>query len=484
MASSRKSKSSSLAHAVENALREEVRPGNHLVVALSGGVDSVVLLNLLVPLSVQIPFSLSAIHINHGISANASEWSTFCRNLCQSIAIPLKIANLKIRKKSGVSLEAAAREGRYREFRKLEADYVVLAQHLDDQAETLLLQLLRGAGVKGLGAMPAVRNIGAGVEEELPGDGPKLLRPMLHISRREIEEYAQEHTLQWITDESNVDASFDRNFLRHQVLPLLETRFPSYRSTLLRASHHMAEASILLDELAEADSAGSGASERLHVDELRKLSLPRARNLLRYTLAQRGAILPSTAKLDEMLRQFLSLRPDAKMHVVFGNTEIRSFRDEIYVGKAADKSSIKKIGKAGSEKTDANQAGSAAGVGTWPQWHGEKQLAIGELGGIVRFVRRKSTGINLKRLTESPVTIRFRQGGERLRPDCNRPRRSLKNLLREATLPPWEREMLPLIFSGERLACVPGIGVECDFQTVPGEQGLVVSWERNGLKYA
>ncbi len=332
-------------------MREKVRPGSHLVVALSGGVDSVVLLNLLVPLSGQIPFSLSAIHIDHGISANASEWSTFCRNLCQSIAIPLKIAKLKIRKESGVSLEAAAREGRHREFRKLQADYVVLAQHLDDQAETLLLQLLRGAGVKGLGAMPVVRNhAGAGVEEEMPGDGPKLLRPMLDISRREIEEYAQEHTLQWITDESNVDVSFDRNFLRHQVLPLLETRFPSYRSTLLRASHHMAEASILLDELAEADSAGCGASERLHIEKLRKLSLPRARNLLRYTLAQRGAILPSTAKLDEMLRQFLSLRPEAKMHVVFGNTEIRSFRGEIYVGKAADKSSIKKTGKAGQKK--------------------------------------------------------------------------------------------------------------------------------------
>jgi tRNA(Ile)-lysidine synthase len=447
-------------------LLEHVQAGDHLVVALSGGVDSIVLLNLLVPLSAQIPFSLSAIHVNHGISANAAEWTVFCRHLCRSMAIPLRIAQLKIGREPGVSLEAAARERRYNEFRKLEADYVVLAQHLDDQAETLLLQLLRGAGVKGLSAMPIVGNIASSMEKGIPKAGPRLLRPMLDASRREIEEYAREHALQWITDESNVDVSFDRNFLRHKIFPLLETRFPSYRSTLLRASRHMAEASMLLDELAEADSAGCAASGKLHIDELRKLSFPRARNLLRYALAQRGAILPSTVKLDEMLRQLLLLRSDAKMHVVFGNTEIRCFRGEVYVSKAS------------TGRTNADQAGPADIMEGWPQWHGEKELAIDELGGIIRFAHRKGAGINLKKLVESPVTIRFRQGGERTRPDCKRPRRSLKNRLREASLPPWEREALPLIYSGERLVCVPGIGIECDFQAAPGEQGLVVSWER------
>jgi tRNA(Ile)-lysidine synthase len=167
-----------------------------------------------------------------------------------------------------------------------------------------------------------------------------------------------------------------------------------------------------------------------------------------------------------MLRQVLSLRPDAKMHVVFGNAEIRCFRGEVYVSKAR------------TGRTTADQAGPADIVEGWPQWHGEKELAVDELGGIIRFAHGEGIGINLNKLTRSPVTIRFRQGGERLRPDCNRPRRSLKNLLREASLPPWEREALPLIYSGEHLACVPGIGIECDFQAAPGEQGLVVSWER------
>ncbi len=475
MASSRKLKSSNLSDTIENVLCGQVRSGNHLVVALSGGIDSVVLLNLLIRLSAQFSFSLSAIHINHGISINATEWSIFCRDLCRSSGISLKISRLKIRREPGISLEAAAREERYRIFGKLKADYVVLAQHLDDQAETLLLQLLRGAGVKGLGAMPAVRNpaseigtgAGAGIAEKTPeskpNEGPKILRPMLEVSRREIEDYAREHGLQWVTDESNVDVSFDRNFLRHELFPVLERRFPSYRNTFLRASRHMAEASTLLDELAEADSKGCAASGKIYIDELRKLSFPRARNLLRYTLSQQGAILPSTAKLDEMLRQLLSSRPDAKMHVVFGNAEIRCFRGEVHVGKA----SIRKIGAVAAQEE-------------WLRWHGERQLAIGEQGGIIRFARRKGAGINLKKLIESPVTVRFRQGGERLRPDCNRPRRSLKNLLREALLPPWERQALPLIFSGENLACVPGIGVECDFQAIPGEQGLVVSWQRDG----
>src|SRR5688500_11835131 len=194
MANSRKSKSASLAGKAEIALRGVVRPGNHLAVGLSGGVDSVVLLDVLVPLSTQMEFSLSAVHVNHGISVHAEEWSGFCAELCQFQGIPLHIARVKIGQKAGESLEAAARDARYRVFGRLKADYIVLAQHLDDQAETLLLQLFRGAGVKGLGGMPVVRYLDpkdalsahlAG--EPVPARRPRLLRPLLETSRREIE---------------------------------------------------------------------------------------------------------------------------------------------------------------------------------------------------------------------------------------------------------------------------------------------------------
>jgi tRNA(Ile)-lysidine synthase len=436
------------------------------VIGFSGGVDSVVLLDLLVSLSVPLEFVLSAVHINHGISPRADGWSSFCQHLCHSRGVPLETAKLKISREPGVSLEAAAREERYRIFSKLQADYVVLAQHLDDQAETVMLQLLRGAGVKGLSAMPVVREVrGAGIKDPWQPQSrpvadagtppcPLILRPLLEISRREIEDYARGHALQWITDESNDDTAFDRNFLRHDFFPLLEKRFPSYRKTFLRASGHMAEASALLDELAVVDSRECARTGSIEIECLRQLSFLRAKNLLRYVLTRSGAILPSAAKLEDMLRQLLSSSPDAKLHVRFGSTEVRAFRGLIHI----------------------RNAGATLSPDWCVPWRGEKQLVLSELGGALKFTPGEGAGISLRKLTEYPVTVRLRCGGERLRPDCKRPRRSLKNLLQEAAVPPWERKMLPLIFSGEHLMCVPGLGVDCEFQAAPGEEALDVAW--------
>ncbi|SDZ99367.1 tRNA lysidine(34) synthetase TilS [Nitrosospira multiformis] len=468
MASSRKSKSDNISRRAQHVLRTQVPAGDHLTIALSGGVDSVVLLDLLVPLASQMQLPLSAVHVNHGISPNADKWSEFCRNLCQFRNIPLEIARVKVAQGPGISLEAAAREERYRIFRGLQTDYIVLAQHLDDQAETLLLQLLRGAGVKGLSAMPVVRTVRKEMGETVPVNSvpalegrPRLLRPLLDVSRREIVDYARKHALRWITDESNDEISFDRNFLRHELFPLMEKRFPAYRTTFLRASRHMAEASALLDELAEVDSARCAVPGKLHVEDLRKLGFPRARNLLRYTLAQHAVVLPSTVKLEEILRQLVSSYSDTKLHVVFGNTEIRCFRGRVHIRKA--QTIVEAIPEA-----------------RWHlPWRGEEQLFISELGVTLRFTRSMGAGIGWQKINGQPVTIRLRQGGERLRPDCKRPRRSLKNLLREASLPPWQRQRLPLIFSGEQLVCVPGIGVDCDFQAADDEQGLVVEWRQD-----
>jgi tRNA(Ile)-lysidine synthase len=496
MASSRKPKSNSIKSKAEDVLRRQVRQGDRLAVALSGGIDSVVLLHLLVPLSASMGFGLSAVHVNHGISANAGKWSTFCGDLCHGLGIFLETARLKIECEPGTSLEAVARDGRYQVFATLQADYVVLGQHQDDQAETLLLQLLRGAGVKGLAAMPLVRDLPLGEalrDESLaaeareprdaaaPRDRPRMLRPLLHVSRREIEDYARENGLRWITDESNEDVSFDRNFLRSEVFPLLEKRFPAYRATFSRASRHMAEASSLLDELAEADSAASLVPQKLHIEDLRRLNLPRARNLLRYMFARHGAVLPSTVKLDDILRQLVSSRCDANPHVIFGDIELRCFRGIIHIRKVRKPGQLQE--PSGEAALPAASAASIAPVA----WRGESELSLPHLGGILSFRRENQMenggGIQLAKLLEQPVTIRLRQGGERLRPDCNRPRRSLKNLLREALLPLWERDVLPLIFSGDQLACVPGIGIDCAYQAAAGEPRLVVEWRRTDRDY-
>lgn len=447
MAHLRKSKSNSLQYDVREVLLAHIKPGSHLTIALSGGVDSVVLLHVLATLSRQMQLTLSAVHVNHGISNNALLWSRFCCNLCHTYGISIYVAYLQVRKEPGISLEAIAREERYRIFNHLQADYVVLAQHLDDQAETLMLQLLRGAGIKGLSAMPIVR-------KQLSDTAPEILRPLLEISRNRIEAYARQNKLNWINDESNDSTIFNRNFLRHEILPLLRKRYPNYPKTLLRTSRHLSEASLLLDELAAIDSENCLISGKLQVDKIRKLSFSRAKNLLRCILSQQGVNLPSTVKLENILTQLLSVRTDNQLHIGWGDHEIRCYKGAIYILP---------------RKRLVQQSKQYL-------WHGEQHLALPHLSGTIHFKQVKDQGINQQKIMAEPAMIRLRSGGERFMPACNRPRRSLKNLLQEASIPPWERNVMPLLFCGEKLVWVPGIGIDCEFQVKSGEFGILPLW--------
>lgn len=447
MAHSRKSKSNNLIDNAQEVLLAHIKPGNHLTIALSGGIDSVVLLDILMVLSKQIPFSLSAVHVNHGISSNATRWSRFCCDLCHAYGISIHIAYLKIKKETGVSLEAIAREERYLVFSRVPADFIVVAQHLDDQAETLLLQLFRGAGIRGLSAMPFVRKQSA--------IAPQILRPLLEASRHSIEDYARQNELRWINDESNEDTAFNRNFLRHDILPLLKKRYPNYPQTLFRTSRHFAEASQLLDELAAMDSENCLVCGKLQIDHIRKLNFARTKNLLRYTLLQQGAMLPSTAKLENIVKQLLSANKDNQLHITFGNYEIRCFKGAIYIQH---------------KKTHLHSLNQCV-------WQGETCLALPHLNGAIRFTEVVNQGIDQKKLRTKPVIVRARIGGERFAPACNRPRRSLKNLLQEASIPSWQRNSMPLLFCGECLVWVPGIGIDCEFQVKSGETGILPVWE-------
>ncbi|MBP6057561.1 MAG: tRNA lysidine(34) synthetase TilS [Nitrosomonas sp.] len=447
MAHLRKSKSNSLLCDTQEVLLTHVKPGDHLTIALSGGIDSVVLLHVLAALSEQMQFTLSAVHVNHGISRNATLWSRFCCHLCRTYDIAIYVAYLQIRKEPGISLEAIAREERYRVFNRMQADYVVLAQHLDDQAETLLLQLFRGAGIKGLSAMPIIR-------KQISDNAPKILRPLLEISRSRIEGYARQNKLDWVNDESNDSTVFNRNFLRHDILPLLSKRYPNYPKTLLRTSRHLSEASLLLDELAAIDSENCLIFGRLQVDGLRKLSFSRAKNLLRYTLFRRGMNLPSTVRLEEILHQLLSVSADNQFHISFGDHEIRCYKGAIYI---------------------------LPGKKLFPEpkeyiWRGETRLELPHLNGTLCFSQIKNQGISQQKIVKGAMVIRLRSGGERFMPVCNRPRRSLKNLLQEASIPPWERNTMPLLFCGEKLVWVPGIGIDCEFQVESDELGILPVW--------
>jgi len=454
MASSRKSSRSKpdLAGRVAAQLEDIVKPSDRLVAGLSGGVDSVVLLDILARVARKLRCRLSALHVNHQLSPNARRWEAFCGRLCRARRIPFR--SVKVDVQRGDSIEAAARAARYAVFARQECEYIVLAHHRDDQVETLLLQLLRGAGVKGLAAMPLLRIQDPGSRIPDPG----ILRPLLDVTREEILEYARDRGLEWVEDESNQDMYFLRNFVRHEVLPVIARRFPAYRATLARAAGHLAEAARVLDELASADAAGELADGTLSIAALRRLPPARGRNLLRYFLASRGVTMPGTERLDEALRQALTAKQDARVLVELGDFTLRRHAGRLHLVRARG------VPPAHYEKL----------------WRGEKKMALPELGGVLTLARATGAGISLSRLGGGVVTIRLRRGGERLQPNCRRPRRSLKNLLQEARMPPWQREYIPLIFCGGKLVWAARIGVDCAFQAAAGEAAVEPTWSIHG----
>jgi len=443
MASSRKSSSTDLAARVAARLAPHLSCDCRIQVGLSGGLDSVVLLQLLSRLAPEFGWRVSALHVHHGISPNADDWAAFCAACCASLKIPLNPVHVDIaplREQHG--LEAAARILRHAAYAQSDSDFVALAHHADDQAETLMLQLLRGSGVRGAAAMPFL---------SAPKNGSRLIRPLLPFSRQEILDYAQVQHLQWIEDESNADQHYARNFLRHSVFPLLTQRFPAARQTLARSAAHFAEAAELQDDLAALDACGAISDGWLALAALAQLSSARAKNLLRYFLETRGAPAPSAAQLQEMLTQLASSRQDAAVCVDFAGWQLRRYRGRVRVEPEPP----------------------ACDPELQLRWQGETELFWPPIGGKVRFDSVQGAGLSLAKLQQAPVRLRLRQGAERLRPYSGARSRSLKNLLQESAIPPWQRARLPLLYCGELLACIPGVALAAEFQAAPGESGIL-----------
>ena len=443
----KKTKPLSLLDVVENAfvsLSKSHKKIKSMTVALSGGVDSVVLLHLLYQLQKTQNFTLKASHVHHGLSKNADKWVKFCEKLCTKLSIPLDVNYVKLPQKKSLGIEGEARQLRYEKLLKSQTDLVVLAHHEDDQAETFLLQLIRGAGVKGLSSMAhfdATR---------------RLWRPLLNTSRIDIERYAKKHKLKWIKDESNQNIDFDRNFIRSKVLPLLKNRFDHIIKVISRSSSHLAEAQYLLDELAKIDLKSNLKSinynHKLKVKDLEKLSNFRAKNVLRYWLEINDQMMPSKDLLDELLRQVLTAKKDATIKIHLSkDDEIRRYQCEIYI-----------VPK--NQQTHKNYE---------IIWAGESEIILPN-GQKLKFKKVKGRGINLKFLKDKKLKIRNRQGGECFKPDSKRPTKKIKQLLQESGLPPWERESLPLVFVGDQLAFVPNFGIDIRFQAKAKEVGLEV----------
>ena len=316
--------------AIDDTLRRclpEDAASSRLIVGLSGGRDSVALLHGLLALQKSWGYSLAACHVHHGLSPNADAWLNFCQQLCATCDVPLTAVHVAVPQSSLEGLEAAARACRYKVFSALDADYLVLAQHRDDQAETVLFNLLRSGGVHGARAMPEMRQLRPGL---------KVLRPLLSVSRDAVEAYLQQHALQWIDDESNADIRWSRNYLRHRVMPALRERFPAADASLARAAGRFAEAAILRDDLACMDAGNAALEFPFPVVVLSGLPEARARNLLRYLLARQGVMIPSEARLREGLRQILQAKIDRHPSMMFGTWRLFRRKNTVCLEKTLE----------------------------------------------------------------------------------------------------------------------------------------------------
>lgn len=437
--------SDALGQTLRAFLAARLAPGDRLCVGFSGGRDSTVLLHALVQLRESgFAFELAALHVHHGLSTHADDWLEFCADCCRQWHVPLAAVRIAVPRASGEGLEAAARRARYAAFAKCDSKWLALAHHRDDQAETVLQRLLRGCGVAGAAGMPAERSPG--------NDGPRLLRPLLALPRRALAEHARQHALCWRDDDSNADTRFARSFLRCVVLPAVEQHFPDAAGSLARAAQHFADAQALLDELAGSDrQAVAAPSGRLVVQRFNALPPARARNLLRHEWSAAGFRFPNARWIDEALRQLATAHGEARTLVRTVDGELRVYRGELYV------------------LPPCLPAPAAASV-----WCGENELPWA--GSSIGFLRRQGEGIRQHALASAALVLRSRRGGESFQPDPKRPHRALRKLLQEAGVPPWDRLRLPLLWCGERLVWVGGLGVDAAFACPRGEPGIVPVW--------
>lgn len=442
MAASRKSlPSKSVLQGVAASLARHVPARARLTLALSGGLDSVVLLHALNAVRPRHPFELAVVHVHHGLSPHAEAWADFCAHCCAAQALELLIHRVRIADDDPAGIEAAARRARRRIFAALDTDFLLTAHHQNDQAETLLLQVLRGAGPKGLAAMAEL--------QRHPDWQAAQLRPLLGISRAELLDYARTHGLAWVEDESNLDTRYRRNALRQQVMPLLESYFPGATVTLARAAALQAESTELLDDLARLDAQPAIRGNRLDCAALAGLSVARARNLLRHFIGLQGWPMPSARRLNEALHQLLDAGRSARVCVNLGDMDLHRFRGGAYLVAARAHASRSPL-----------------------IWRGEPVLDLEAAGQHVAFMPTVGSGLKRSLLDAGRVELRVRTGREKIRLTPHGPHRTLKNLLQESATPPWERDRLPLLLCDGQLVWAARIGMDADYLAAPGEPGI------------
>jgi len=402
--------------------------------AYSGGLDSTVLLHALNAFALQHKASsqldVTALHVNHGLSPNADKWESHCIEQCRYWGLPIRTIEVSVSREDA-SLEDCARRARYEAFNSSDADYVFLAHHQGDQSETLLMNLLRGAGMLGAASIPSRRG--------------RIQRPFLSLSKDELLNYAQKHKLHWIEDESNGSDVHSRNYLRQNVLPIIEKKFSGGTKNLAQAAVHFAETQSLLDDLAIEDG---GEQIPLAVDRLieleRNKGIPRAKNLLAFNLRRQGVRFSSRIWFDELFRQLKESREDAQLSLKAGVLSVRRYRGCIYVSKNIQERHLESV-----------------------PWDGSSSVLWG--GYPIECKAAANSGLNPQALF-GKLEFRRRQGGEVML--FNKQHRPVKDLLREAGIPPWLRSKLPILFHENEIVWIAGVGIAENYRCKAKEDGI------------
>lgn len=393
-------------------------------VAYSGGVDSHVLLHLLVTRLSEHHQAIHAIHIDHGLQSQSKQWTQHCADIAAELNVDFIAVEVVVDNIDSLGMEAAAREARYQALEQYltENDILLTAQHQDDQAETLLLQLFRGAGPKGLSAM---------ADEFQLGD-VKVLRPLITESQHDILVYAQQHQLRWIDDPSNSETRWNRNYVRHTLWPAIIKRWPSAAKTLSRSAQHCAEASELLDDLAQQDLVNLACSQSidsLPISGLLTLTAARRNNLLRFYLNLKQLPMPSTVNLQRVYDEVCLAKQDSVPLVSWAGVEVRRYQNQVYFMRPLVTGDVREfeVNNADIIQLDPNR------VLAW-------QTDLGK-------------GINPSILSRG-ISVRFRQGGERIKLHGSDHHKSVKHLFQEWMIPPWQRDQIPLLFLGDKLIAI------------------------------
>lgn len=433
-----------------------VPPGARCCIAYSGGLDSHVLLHALCSLRDEYSFRLRAVHINHGLHPDARQWSEHCAHVCDELGVALAVRDVDIKRDSGESTEAAARQARYAALSQelQEGEYCLTAQHADDQAETVLLQLLRGAGMHGLAGMPALTTFGPG----------RLGRPLLGVSRSALAEYAAQHGLVWKHDPSNDDSRFDRNYLRNEVMPLIYARWPSAAHALSRSATHAASAAEMLDQQGMRDLAAVRA-HALHGDSvclacldvalIRQLPGPRQANALRCWIRNHGIKLPSNARLTTVQENLLRDNQSGSGEVQWTGAALRRDGDLLFLCR----------------QPHPKQPAADGSIA----WDPASLLELPGYDLVLQATVVTGQGCALSRLEGRHLTVRWRQGGETCRMAAGFGRKPLRKVFQDLGIPAWQRDTVPLVYLDDELVAVSHYWVNPHMLPAAHANGIVFS---------